>query len=179
MKKQRVKLFESFVVESASHYQAYTFTKNEVDIEFYKQVNLQSNSNDAETFNQMVSFGLTSGTQEIEDFGLSVVTIRYRMEPLLDRTGIYEIDLNLESVYMMGTYTILDDSKNGETSYEFEIEDLGPFDGRVKVKYGELPFYPNGIEISTNFLTRGGHEIVFDPQNPDPSKYTYTIGIGD
>ncbi len=179
MKKQRVKLFESFVVESLSHYQEYDFTKNEVDIEFYSQVKIQPESNDDETVNQMINYGLTAGIQEIEDFGLSFVKIRYNMEPLLDRTGIYEIDLNLESVYMMGTYTLLDDSKNGETSYEFEIEDLGPFDGRVKVKYGELPFYPNGIEISTNFLTRGGHEIVFDPQNPDPSKYTYTIGIGD
>jgi hypothetical protein len=179
MKNQRVKLFESFVGESLTDEQSYEFPKNEVDIEFYNHVNIQPESNDSETINQMVDYGLAPGTQEIEDFGLSFVKIRYTMKPQVDRTGIYGIDLELRSVYMVGTYTLLDDSKYGETSYEFEIEDLGPFDGRVIVEYGGLPFYPYDLEINTNFLTRGGQEIAFDPQNPDPSKYTYKIKIGD
>jgi len=174
--KSGIKLFEAF---HGKDYLEHEFGRFDSDIEFYKTVIRYPTGTD---ISDLAELGLADNIAEIEDTSFDKVRITYELKPYFDNAGIYDIDLILRTVYIVGEYTIWDEAKQEETRYDFEIEDAGPFEGRVMVKWGSLPFYPQDIVIETqgsNTSNKVQTKQPFDPSAPDSSNFKYTINIGN
>jgi hypothetical protein len=174
--KSGIKLFEAFY---GKDYLEHEFDRYDSDIDFYKTVIKYQKGTDVA---DLAELGLADNVAEIEDISFDKVKITYEMKPYFDNAGIHDIDFILKTVYILGEYTIWDEAKQEETRYDFEIEDAGPFDGRVQAKWGSLPFYPKNIEIVTPWskISNGVQtKHPFDPSAPDASKFTYEVEIGE
>ncbi|CAB4218513.1 hypothetical protein UFOVP1604_28 [uncultured Caudovirales phage] len=174
--KSGIKLFEAFY---GKDYLEHTFRKYDTDIEFYRTVIRYPAGTDVA---ELAELGLADNIAEIEDISFDMVKITYEMKPYFDNAGIHDVDLILRTVYMAGDYSIWDEATQEETRYDFELEDAGPFDGRVSAKWGSLPFYPKSISVSTPWSTISNGvqtKHPFDPSAPDTSKFGYEIEIGE
>jgi len=176
--KSGIKLFEAFY---GKDYLEHEFDRYDSDIDFYKTVKIKTAAN-PDNLKRLAELGITKDVEEIEDISFDTVRVTYEMKPYFDNAGIHDIDFILRTVYISGEYTIWDEAKQEETRYDFEIEDAGPFDGRVQAKWGSLPFYPKNIAITTPWSTiKNGVQTKhpFDPSAPDASKFTYEVEIGE
>jgi phosphoribosylaminoimidazole-succinocarboxamide synthase len=177
--KSGIKLFEAFY---GKDYLEHEFRRYDSDVDFYKTVMISPAGLDKEKLDRLSRLGLANTIAEIEDISFDTVKITYEMKPYFDNAGIHDIDLILRTVYIAGEYTIWDEAKQEETRYDFEIEDAGPFDGRVQAKWGTLPIYPKNIEIVTPWSTISNGvqtKHPFDPTKPDASNFKYEIEIGE
>lgn len=102
---------------------------------------------------------------EIEDTSIDETIIKYEIKAYSDSSGISDIDFEMKAFRMNGTYTIWNEETDEGTDFDFEVEDSGPFDGRVEFKTNSLPFYPEGLTVMMN-------------NSFDPSKFTYRVEIG-
>lgn len=103
---------------------------------------------------------------EINDHWMSDTTIRYDLHAYKDSAGISDIDIELKAVIINGTYMIWNEETDEEDEFEFTIEDVGPFDGRVEMEVHKMPFYPSSIVISMD-------------RSFDPKKFKYKIELGE
>ena len=136
-----------------------------VDLEdFPKAIERTSPAIDKGDAAELDSLGF-SDKMEINDHWMSDVTIRYNIRAYSDSSGISDIDFEMNAVIINGTYSIWNPETDDEDTFDFSIEDIGPFDGRVEFETKSLPFYPDFLTVSMNGS--------FDPKN-----FTYKVEIG-
>ena len=137
----------------------------DVDLEnFPREVDHYDKSVPKEEADELRDMGLVDKIQ-VEDHMEELVKIEYDIVVYKDSAGISDIDFVLKSVRIEGEYEVWNTEKDDSESFNYEVEDLGPFDGRVEFETGILPWYPESFVVDMNDS--------FDPKN-----FRYTVKIG-
>lgn len=165
-----IKIFEAY-----DNLLEYTFQSGETYLIFPNWLLISSLDSDS-VGRELGDLGLANDRVEINDHSLDVVKLKYTMTPIYaDNSGIHEISFELKYVYMLGSYAVWDEEQDDEIQYDFEIEDSGPFEGRVNIEFGSLPFIPNNIDVDMT----GVSDTNKTPLTVlDTKKFKYSITIG-
>lgn len=164
---KHLKLFEAY---GRSEFMRTEFSrengnKYNADLEnFPKEIDQNNSGVSPEDSAELDALGLLDKIQ-IEDNYVESVVIEYDINVYKDRGGISDLDFTMKSVRITGTYEVWNAEKDDTDSFDFEIEDAGPFDGRVEFETGGFPIYPQNITIKMNNS--------FDSKN-----FTYYVELG-
>lgn len=164
---KHLKVFESFNRSEfmSTEFSSQNSNKYDVDLENFpskiKRSNPGISKEDAE---ELEGMGITDEL-DIQDHYLEVAKIEYDIEVYKDRAGIRDIDFIMKSVRINGTYDVWNEELDDTETFDFEIEDSGPFDGRVEFETEGFPIYPEDLVVRMN-------------DSFDPKKFSYYVKLG-
>lgn len=164
---KHVKVFESFTTPRLMETEFSRQNRNSYSVDlndFPKQVKRKVPGVSPEESDELEGLGFND-MLEIEDHSVDLVRIEYDMGFYKDRSGVSDLDFVMKSVRIVGTYEIWNAEKEDTDSFDFEIEDVGPFDGRVELETGTFPLYPENLEIAMD-------------NSFESAKFKYSIKVG-
>lgn len=147
---KHVKVFESFNTPKLMETEFSRRNRNSYNVEltdFPKEIERKGVGVSPEEANELEELGFNDKIA-IEDYSVDLVRIEYDMGFYKDRSGVADLDFVMKSVRIVGTYEVWNEAKDDTDSFDFEIEDVGPFEGRVELETGTFPLYPEELEVS-------------------------------
>lgn len=162
-----VKVFEAYgrSEDMETEFSQRNGNKYNVDLEdFPKEIDRTNPAIQKSDADELQQLGF-SDKVEITDNMVSEVRITYTIDVYKDRGGISDAEFIMKSVRILGEYAIWNEEKEEDDYIEYEIEDIGPFDGRVEFSTGILPWYPENLVIEMD-------------RSFDPKRFKYRVELG-